>query len=178
MADVFLGSLMLVPYNFAPYGYAFCQGQILPISQYAALFSLLGTYYGGDGKSNFALPNLPGCLVVSQGNPPGLSPYSIGESGGSPTVTLTSITIPSHAHGVAANASPRGLNQPSPVGNSFVATEAKSLYSNTATNLVNLSVGPGGSLAPEGKGQPHNNMMPYLTLNWIIALQGIFPARN
>lgn len=179
MADVFLGSLMLVPYNFAPTGWAFCQGQLLPIARYTALFSLLGTQYGGDGKSNFALPNLPGCVVVGSGTLPGGNTYSMGESGGSTTVTLLSQNVPSHAHSVAATPPIVSPNQPSPVGNSFSKSAPGSdLYSNNATSLVHLYAGPGGSLAPQGSSQPHNNMMPYLTLNWIIAMTGVFPSRS
>src|SRR5882724_3852523 len=98
MAQVFLGSLMLVPYNFAPVNFAFCNGQLLPISQYSALFSLLGTSYGGNGTTNFALPNLQGCLAVGAGQGPGLNDYDIGSSGGTTTVTLTSQTVPPHTH--------------------------------------------------------------------------------
>jgi microcystin-dependent protein len=178
MADVFLGSLMLVPYDFAPYGWAFCQGQLLAIQQYSALYSLLGIQYGGDGRTNFALPNLPGCLVVGAGTPPGMSVYQVGKSGGSPTVALVSNTVPSHGHAVAAASAPHGLNQATPVNNSFYNSTPNNLYAPAAAPYVNLIAGPNGALAPQGGGQAHTNMMPYVVLNWIIALTGYYPTRG
>lgn len=178
MADVFLGSLMLVPYDFAPYGWAFCQGQLLLIQQYSALYSLLGTQYGGDGRTNFALPNLPGCLVVGAGAPSGMSVYEVGKSGGSPTVTLVSNTVPPHGHAVAAASAPHGLTQATPANNSFYNSTPNNLYATAAAPYVNLTAGPDGPLAAQGGGQAHNNMMPYLVLNWIIALTGYYPTRS
>jgi microcystin-dependent protein len=179
--DVFIGTLMLVPYKFAPYGWAFCQGQLLQIQQYAALYSLIANRFGGDGRTNFALPNLPGRLVVGAGVPPGMDQYELGVSGGSPTETLNMTTVPQHAHAVAAASVPRKLDQSSPANNSFYDTgTGENLYSNAATSLVNLTAGPGpnGAVASQGGGQAHNNMMPYLSLNWIIALTGIYPTRS
>ena len=175
MADVFLGSLMLVPYNFAPYGYAFCQGQILNISQYTALFSLLGTYYGGDGKSNFALPNMQGNLVVSSGQGPGLSVYDLGETGGSPTVQLLVSQLPSHSHNLQAIEFPEA-NNTSPINAALGSKPGvTNIYSTSTSPLVAMD---SNAIAPIGGSQPHNNMMPYLTLNFCIALQGIFPPRS
>ncbi len=173
MAQVFLGSLMLVPYNFAPQGYAFCQGQLMSISQNAALFSLLGTQFGGDGRSNFGLPNLQGRLAVGQGQGPGLELYDIGESGGSPSVTLLASNAPTHNHSVLAGKLAADKNAPS--GNVLAASGSPQIYSNaTAPPLTPMSQ----SISPVGGNQPHNNMMPYLGLQWIIALQGIFPPRS
>ncbi|MGO9228072.1 MAG: phage tail protein [Bryobacteraceae bacterium] len=181
MADVFIGTMLLVPYKFAPYGWAFCQGQLLPVQQYTPLFALIGNRYGGDGIRNFALPNLPGRLVVGSGISPGMDEYQLGVSGGSPTTTLSSNTVPQHAHVVAAASVPRKLDQSSPANNSFYDTgTGVNLYSNSSANLVNLTAGPGpnGAVASQGGGQAHNNMMPYLSLNWIIALTGLFPPRD
>lgn len=175
MADVFLGSLMLVPYTYAPRGFAFCQGQLLAIRSNTALFSLLGTTYGGDGVSTFALPNLTGSLAVGQGQAPGMNDYMLGETGGATTVTLDLSTVPPHNHSVNAGKLPADLNAPQ--GN-VVATASGAnprIYNTSATNLAGMS---GQSLTPFGGNQPHKNMMPYQGLQWIIALQGIFPQRG
>jgi len=181
MADPFVAEIRIFPFNFAPKGWAFCNGQLLPISQNTALFSLLGTTYGGDGKSTFALPNLQGSIPVhaGQGQGPGLSQYFPGESGGTPTVSLLTTEIPSHSHGV--NADTGAANSPSPQGNVYkegqipgTPVTAIASYNTSIAPLVALNpltVGPGGG------GQPHNNMMPTLVLNFCIALQGVFPAR-
>jgi microcystin-dependent protein len=173
----FVAQLMLVPYNFAPLGWVFCQGQLLPISQFTAVFSLVGTFYGGDGKSNFALPNLQGCVAMGQGQGPGLNLYDIGETGGSDTVTLLTSEMPQHSHatmGVAQHA-----NQASP-GSSALSDALNaggspiSLY---ATGTPNVAMSP-SAISPAGGSQPHNNMMPFVTLNWVIALQGVYPPRS
>jgi microcystin-dependent protein len=170
--DVFVGSMMLVGFNFAPVGFALCQGQLLPISQNTALFSLLGTQFGGDGRSNFALPNMQGSLAVSQGQGPGLSSYQMGESSGSVTVTMTQAQVPPHLHSVLA-AKGAG-NQPTPGPTDALSESA--LYAAAGSNPSSLNA---QALGPAlGSGHPHNNMMPYLTLNWIIALQGVFPPRS
>jgi microcystin-dependent protein len=169
--DVFLGSLMLVGFNFAPTGFALCQGQLLSISQNTALFALLGTTYGGDGRSTFALPNLQGNLVVSQGQGPGLNLYSIGDTGGSANVTLTSSTVPPHSHSVLAA---KGAGTTSSPAGTALAEAAIYAAAGQASSPMNAQALGG----PVGSGQPHNNMMPYLTLNWIIAMQGIFPSRG
>src|SRR5579875_1979024 len=165
MAQVFLGSLMLVPYNFAPQGWAICAGQILPISQNTALFSLLGTYYGGDGRTNFALPNLQGQIPIGMGQGPGLSLYDLGESGGANPVTLIVNEVPPHSHGIqSASQLPSGKD-PANAG----LAEAAICTSDTSKKVAMNAA----AIKPAGGSQPHNNLMPYLTLTWIIALQGI-----
>jgi len=174
MADVFLGSLMLVPYNFPPRNYAFCQGQLLTIASNSALFALLGTTYGGNGTTTFGLPNLQGRLAVGQGQGPGLSAYTIGETGGTETVTLNTQQTPPHQHGIMATAAPAA--QSNAANDGLARTTASTdIYSNAQTPLAPMNAGLVGIV---GNGQPHNNMMPYTTLNWIIALQGIFPPRS
>jgi microcystin-dependent protein len=172
MSSVFIGSLMLVPYNFAPLNYALCQGQTLPISQNTALFSLLGTTFGGDGKSTFALPNLQGNLAVGAGQAAGLSNYTLGQTGGSPTVTLNPTQVPPHTH--AFLAADRPANSASPTGGALARPATDLLYTTATTPAVGMNA---SMVQPAGSGQPHNNVMPSLGLNWIIALQGIYPTR-
>ena len=174
MADVFVAQLLLVPYNFPPKGFAFCNGQILPISQNTALFSLLGTTYGGDGRSNFALPNLQGAVPVGQGQGPGLADYLLGQSGGESAVTLLASEFPAHQHSIQDSAAPFPALVGSPVGNSPGQPSAGTNVYVSGNPNVQMN---GGALAPAGDGQPHNNVMPTTVLNWIIALQGIFPSR-
>ena len=176
MSDQFVGEIRAFPLNFAPVGWAFCNGQLLPISQNTALFSLLGTFYGGDGKSNFALPNLQGSAPLDMGQGPGLSPRNIGDTGGEQTVTLTLNQIPSHTHqatGVAANG-----GTASPANTTWATAHSgpktkDNVYSTTAGSTMNAT-----ALAVAGSSQPHDNMPPYLVLNFCIALQGIFPPRS
>lgn len=175
--DPFVAQLMLVPYNFPPKGWAFCQGQLMAISQNTALFSLIGTYYGGNGTSNFGLPDLRGRAPISQGQSPGFSDYVIGELAGVENVTLLFTEMPMHSH------APQGVaqhgNQASP--SNFALSDGVDqnsapidLYAAGApTVLMN-----GNAIGPAGNSLPHNNMMPYLTLNWVIALQGVFPSRQ
>lgn len=174
MSNPFLAEIRIFPFNFAPKGWAFCDGQILPLSQNTALFSLLGTTYGGDGKSNFALPNLQGSAPMHPGQGPGLSLHDLGETGGSDTVTLLESEIPSHSHSLMASALNANLNAPNP-NNSIARTSPQQLYMPTAPPLVSLA---DQTIAPAGGDQPHNNLMPYLTLNFCIALQGVFPPRT
>jgi microcystin-dependent protein len=167
-----VAEIRIFPFNFAPKGWAFCDGQILPLSQNTALFSLLGTTYGGDGKSNFALPNMQGNAPMHPGQGPGLSLHDLGETGGSETVSLLESEIPSHSHtyraaGVVADG-------PVPVGNLVAAPTSDTLYG-AAANMVLMN---GNALAPAGGDQPHNNMQPFLTLNFCIALQGVYPPRT
>jgi microcystin-dependent protein len=173
MADPFVAEIRIFPFNFAPRGWAWCNGQILPISQNTALFSLLGTTYGGDGKSTFALPNLQGSVPLHVGSAqpgPGLSTYDLGQSAGSDDVTLLTTETPSHTHSVMAQTVDQGDNRiPSP-----------SL--NLGNTQIYSSAAAGGTLDPTavsvyGGGGPHNNLMPYLTLYFNIALQGVFPQR-
>jgi microcystin-dependent protein len=176
MADQFVAEIRIFAGNFAPVGWAFCDGQILPISQNTALFSLLGTTYGGDGKSNFALPNLQGAAPLQAGQGPGLSLRNLGETGGEESVTLLEGQMPAHTHAVQCYNGPGDLD--TPANNAWgVAHTGKTpinCYAPAATNNVPMS--PFGFSATGGN-LPHNNMPPYLALNFIIALQGIFPAR-
>ena len=177
MADTFLAEIRIFPFNFPPQGWAFCNGQILPISQNTALFSLLGTNYGGNGTSNFGLPNLQGraALHVGASQGPGLSPYSLGEQDGAQNVTLLSSQIPAHNHNVECTAN-SGIS-PTPAGNILAISgtdNTQTMYNNGATG-TSLNA---ASVSPTGSGQPHNNMSPYLALNFCIALTGIFPARS
>ena len=174
MADPFVAEIRIFPFNFAPRGWAFCDGQILPISQNTALFSLLGTTYGGNGQTTFALPNLQGKSAMHPGQGPGLSLHDLGETGGSETVTLLTSEIPAHSHTLRANNSDGTL--PVPTNNVSSGPGAdrdlfwyKNGTPNPQMNATALNV-TGGNL-------PHNNLMPYLTMNFCIALQGVFPPR-
>lgn len=174
MADPFVAEIRIFPFNFAPKGWAWCDGQILPLSQNTALFSLLGTTYGGDGKSNFALPDLQGCAPMHPGQGPGLSLHDLGETGGSDTVTLLESEIPSHSHSLMANTTT--ATKSLPTGNSFAKAGSMTPYLAPASAaLVNMA---GQAISPAGGGQPHNNLMPYLTFYFNIALQGVFPPRT
>ena len=174
MADPFVAEVRIFPFNFPPKGWAFCNGQILPLSQNTALFSLLGTTYGGDGKSNFALPNLQGSAPMHPGQGPGLSLHDLGEQGGSDTVTLLESEMPSHSHVLMANTN--AATKSLATGNSFAKGATMTPYlAPTGAPLVAMS---NQSIAPMGGSLPHNNMMPYLTLNFCIALQGVYPPRG
>ena len=156
--------------NFAPTGWATCDGQLIPISQNTALFALLGTYYGGNGKSNFALPNLAGSSPVNAGQGPGLSDYSLGQSGGSQSISLLTSEIPIHTHNVIGDEDDGSFKTPQ----NMLLAAGSALYSTSAPNTL---MSP-SALTPSGGSLPHNNMMPYLVVTFIIALQGVFPARN
>jgi microcystin-dependent protein len=175
MADPFVAEIRIFPFNFAPKGWAFCNGQILPISQNTALFSLLGTTYGGDGKSTFALPNLEGSAPLHPGQGAGLSLYDLGQTGGSDTVTLLQSEMPSHPHTLMASAT--NSSKPNPIDNSLtrISANATPFFAPAGAPLVNFA---DKALAPAGGDQPHNNLQPYLTLNFCIALQGVFPPRT
>jgi microcystin-dependent protein len=175
MSNPFLGELRLAGFSFAPVGWAQANGQILSISQNTALFSLLGTNFGGNGTNNFALPNLQGSIPVGAGQGAGLSPYNVGETGGVTSVTLLQSQIPAHNHAVKADSTP--ANQQSPANNAFAKadTSAGNLYT---TNTSPTSAMNPGILSLYGGSLSHTNLMPYLTLNWIIALQGVFPTRG
>jgi microcystin-dependent protein len=170
MADPFVAEIRIFPFNFAPKGWAFCNGQLLPLSQNTALFSLLGTTYGGDGKSTFALPDVQGSVPMHPGQGPGLSLYDLGQTGGSETVTLLESEIPAHSHALRAVEDDGAFFTPV---NMFLAA-GNSMYVNANPNTMMAPE----SLAPAGGDQPHNNMMPYLTLSFCIALQGVFPPRG
>ena len=171
MSEPFVGEIRTFAGNFAPVGWAFCYGQLIPISQNTALFSLLGTTYGGDGRTNFALPDLRGRAPMHAGSGPGLTPRSLGESGGAETVTVTPAQAPAHSH--AFRASSGGANSADPSGNVLANAGAKALYAAGAADTPMSA----GAVAPAGGEQPHNNLMPYLAVSFIIALQGIFPSR-
>jgi microcystin-dependent protein len=172
--DPFVAEIRIFPFNFPPKGWAFCDGQILPISQNTALFSLLGTTYGGDGKSNFALPNMQGNAPMHPGQGPGLSLHDLGETSGSETVTLLESEIPAHSHGVQAQNVPLG-DVATPGGNTLSRPASGNLYASASTSVVPMAP---QAITPAGGDQPHNNMMPYLTLNFCIALQGVYPPRT
>lgn len=170
--DPFIGEIRMVGFSFAPNGWALCNGQLLSIQQNTALFSLLGVRYGGDGKITFGLPNFQGSIPVGAGQGQGLSGYAVGQIGGEPTVTLSSSQVAQHSHGFGASAGD---------GNSQTAT--------ASTFATGIGIGdyaaPGplvalnpNMLSPIGSGQAHNNLMPYSTLLFVIALQGIYPPRN
>ena len=173
MADPFVAEIRIFPFNFAPKGWAFCNGQILPLSQNTALFSLLGTTYGGDGKSNFALPDLQGRAPMHPGQGPGLSLHDLGEEGGTETVTL--IQSEQAAHGHTAQAHAGFSTQATPVNNVWSGSNVSKQY--VVAPDVNTFMNP-LALTLTGGGLPHNNLSPYLTLNFCIALQGVFPPRT
>ena len=169
--DPFVAEIRIFPFNFAAKGWAWCDGQLMPLSQNTALFALLGTTYGGDGKSTFALPDLQGRAAMHPGQGPGLSLHDLGETGGSETVTLLESEIPAHAHGLRGDEddatffSAQGM---------FVASLNQMYITPGATNATMAPE----ALAPAGGDQPHNNMQPYLTFYFNIALQGVFPPRT
>jgi len=174
MADPFVAEIRIFPFNFAPKGWAWCDGQLMPLSQNTALFSLLGTTYGGDGKSTFALPDLEGRAPMHPGQGPGLSLHDLGETGGSETVTLLESEIPAHSHGLLANTAQ--ANSKAPAGNVLARSFGGNVYLAPAgAPLVSMS---DQSLAPAGGDQPHNNLQPYLTFYFNIALQGVYPPRT
>jgi microcystin-dependent protein len=170
--DPFLGEIRMVGFTFAPRGWAFCQGQILPISQNTALFSLLGTMYGGDGKTTFALPNLSGRSPMQAGDGPGLTSRVQGETGGQESVTLIASELPSHTHTLMGQPSPALRNSPANALPADGGSLAK-LYRGAPDSQLNAGV-----IAARGSSLPHNNLQPYLVVNFIIALQGIFPSRQ
>jgi len=174
MADNFLGEIRAFGFNFAPVGWAFCNGQLLSISQASALFSLLGTFYGGNGTSNFALPNLQGNLPVCPGQGPGLSTYVIGETDGSANVSLLQNQLPIHTHTLMAAAPPASAKTPT------IASVLARSSGGIAYLAPDAGLGPmsPSMVAPTGSGVAHNNLMPYLALNFCIALTGIFPPRS
>jgi len=168
--DPFVGEIRPVPYNFAPRGWAFCQGQIMPIAQNTALFSLLGTTYGGNGQTTYALPNLQDRVPVGAGQGPGLSQYVLGQQDGESIVTMTLANLPAHNHSMAAGAAPATNIDPTGL---VPAIAPRPAYATPANgSLTSDSVGMAGG------SQPHNNMMPYLGISYVIALEGVYPPRN
>lgn len=176
-----LAEIVLFPFNFPPKGWATCNGQLMPISQNTALFSLLGTTYGGDGKSTFALPNLEGCCILHPGQGNGLSLRDLGEMSGSEAVTLTLPEIPVHTHSVQATLKTGDSSVPTnitanPIEN-YPISSTSNLYSDTAGADTMMPLNVDVRIAPTGGSLPHNNMQPYLTMNFCIAMQGVFPSR-
>jgi microcystin-dependent protein len=165
MSTPYIGEIRVFAGNFAPVGWLLCQGQLLPIDQYDVLFNLIGTTYGGDGQSTFALPNLASRVPYHQG-----SGYTLGQMGGTESVTLISQQMPVHSHTATANTP--NANQPSPAGNVWGAS---TLSAYTKANGSNCNLSP-QALLPSGGNQPHDNMLPYLCLNFIIATEGIYPS--
>jgi len=174
MADPFVAEIRIFPFNFAPRGWAWCDGQLLPLSQNTALFSLLGTTYGGNGKSNFALPDLQGRAPMQPGQGPGLSLHDLGETGGSDTVSLLESEMPAHNHSLMSLGAP--ANRTAPVNNTIARPSAGNAY--VAPGGAPLVAMADASLPPAGGDQPHNNLMPYLTFYFNIALQDVFPPRT
>ena len=175
--DPFVAEIRIFAGNFAPTGWAFCNGQLMPIGQNTALFSLLGTTYGGDGRTTFALPNLQGMAPLQAGQGPGLSLYDLGQSGGESAVTLTDAEMPSHRHTI--NALDSGGDQSNPANTIW----AKAATGRQGVNIYTQNLNNPAGLNPlaftaAGGSQPHNNMPPYLALTFIIALQGIYPPRG
>lgn len=173
MSDQYLGEIRNFGFGYAPYGWAQCIGQLLPISQNAALFSLLGTYYGGNGTTTFALPDLRGRVALNQGNGKGLSPHVIGELSGEQAQTLLTSEIPQHSHSVSDNQA----SDSTTAQNAFPSNDARS-----PSNIYNTTT-DGSQMNPRmlsitGSSQAHNNMQPYLATNFCIALQGIYPSRS
>jgi microcystin-dependent protein len=175
MADFFVAEIVVLGCNFAPRGFAFCNGQILPIAQNTALFSLLGTTYGGNGTTTFGLPNLQGNAVISSGQGPGLSLRSLGEVGGSANHTLTVQEMPTHTH-IAQGKT--GGNNATPTGLVWANTSGRPSPNNFATTIGTAQNMQATALSNAGGSQPHNNLMPYITMNFCIALQGVYPARS
>lgn len=176
MSQPYLGEIIMFAGNFAPRGRAFCNGQILSIAQNEALFALLGTTYGGNGQTTFALPDLQGRLPIHQSQGPGLSNYVVGQAAGVSEVTLNTSQIPAHVHSlVPAGAGSGAANTANPVG-AFPAASAAAAYSTAAGGR--MAAGTEGTIAASGGNQPHTNLMPFLAVSFVIALEGIFPSTN
>lgn len=172
MSDPFIAEIRIFPYNFAPRGWAFCNGQLLPVAQNTALFSLVGTIYGGDGRTTFGLPELRGRAALSPGTGPGLTRYRVGQKLGNERAELSEAQLPAHSHGMRANSgNPDSQN---PIGN-FPATEIGPAQAYTTAPDSSMGANAVGST---GGNQAHNNMQPFLSLNFCIALQGIYPSRG
>ncbi|MCW3849575.1 tail fiber protein [Sphingomonas sp. LB-2] len=185
MTAPFVGEVKPFAFNFPPRGYMFASGQLLPIAQYTALFSILGTTYGGNGTTNFALPNLNGAIPVGNGSGPGLGPVVLGETFGSETVQLLSTEMPSHSHTVTTKNDPSGTTHMTDVPTAGYFITRFMYHQNTAANAwYKPGAAPTATtlapqvVTPNGGGQPHNNLQPLLVINWCIAVQGIFPSRN
>jgi microcystin-dependent protein len=174
MSDPFIGEIRLFGFNFAPQGWAQCNGQLLPISQNTALFSILGTTYGGDGRTTFGLPDLQGQAPLHTGQGPGLSDRQLGEKGGEPSVTLNVNEMPSHAHAVAASSTTADQSNPT---NNIWATGVGGRGQNFYTRGAGVPMS-GQALGATGGSQTHNNLPPYLVLNFCICMSGVYPPRS
>jgi microcystin-dependent protein len=174
MTDQFIAEIRIFGFTFPPNGWAFCNGQLLPISQNTALFSLLGTTYGGDGITTFALPNLQGFAPMQQGQGPGLSLRSLGAIGGEQNVTLLATAMPAHTHTAQGYPNAGGHG---PANNTWSDANQRGIGAYTPTSAQNVPMSS-AALSSTGGSLPHNNMMPYLVLNFCIALVGIFPPRS
>ena len=170
MSESYIGQLMLVGFQYAPRGWLSCDGKLLSISQFSTLFSLLGTTYGGDGRTTFALPDLRGRVPLSFGSSPGTSFYAQGQVGGVEKVTLSQAQMPPHTHSVGASSD--DATKKSPAG-ALPATTGSSTYTTGSPSAT-----MGNMIGAAGAGQPHDNLQPYLVLNWVICYMGIFPSRN
>jgi microcystin-dependent protein len=175
MSNPFVAEIRIFPFNFAPKGWALCDGQLLSISQNTALFSLLGTFYGGDGKSNFALPNLQGSVAMHTDQYSGGGQFPIGSASGSDTVTVLTSEMPSHNHGVQCDTNALNTSVTSPSGTVPGNTSPNKIYSVTTTPSAPMSP---FMIGIYGGSNPHNNLQPYLVLNYCIALQGVYPPRT
>jgi microcystin-dependent protein len=171
MSNPFVGEIRMFGGNFAPAGWNFCNGALLPISQFDTLFALIGTTYGGDGQTTFQLPNLQGRAPVHQGQGPGLSNRVIGEVGGTETVTLNANQMPAHNHALKASSA---LSNGAAGSSGVLAATAVNIYGSGAPTLAMATQ----AVTPQGGSQPHDNMAPYLAVNYIISLFGIFPSQN
>ncbi|MBF9222991.1 phage tail protein [Hymenobacter ruricola] len=177
MGDPILGELRQISFNYAPRGWAFCNGQLLPIAQNQALFALLGTMYGGDGRTTFALPDLRGRVPVSQGQLPGGSSYTLGQTGGLDAVTLITTELPAHTHPVTGTLQTAAFGDPSSPQGNYLASDANAQFGAGPASATMGGTAQGTS-DNAGGSQPHENRQPVLALNYVIALQGAFPTRN
>jgi microcystin-dependent protein len=172
MSEPFVGEIRMFAGNFAPRGWAFCDGQLLAVSQNDALFSLLGTIYGGDGRTTFGLPDLRGRIPIHAGTGPGLSPRRLGAKGGAEKVTLTVNQLPSHTHALKGSSTTANALNP---GGALLATAQSQVYFNREETMTNLNSGSVGNV---GGSRSHTNLMPFLCVHFIIALFGIYPSRH
>lgn len=170
--EPFIGEIKLFGGNFAPRGWAFCEGQLLSIAQNSALFSILGTTYGGDGITTFALPDLRGRVAIHPGTGPGLTSHSLGQRGGAEEITLNTGNLPPHSHTLSPGAS-AGAAETGDPANAFPAASSEDVYSSASDTTMGES-----TTSSVGSGTPVSNVQPYLALNWIIALVGVFPSRS
>ena len=173
MSEPYIGEIRMFGGNFAPQGWLFCDGSILPISDYDALFSLIGTTYGGDGQTTFALPDLRGRMPIDQGQGTGMSNRSIGQLGGTETVTLIATQLPTHNHHAVANSGAGNADSPGGTYWSGSATTPQYVPGDQANTNMNV-----GAIGSNGQGQPHDNMQPFLAVSFIISLYGIYPSQN